>query len=67
MEKMGGAQIFFFPEPSGLCTVALLAAIYSPNLGNFGKFSNFSPQRFRKTNFAGGAGLEDCHRRSPIS
>ena len=25
----------FFPEPLGLCTVALLAAIYSPNLGSF--------------------------------
>ena len=28
----------FFPEPLGLCTVALLAAIYSANLGNFRQF-----------------------------
>ena len=32
------ARKIFFPEPLGLCTVALLAAIYSPNLGNFMQF-----------------------------
>ena len=50
--RVGGGRIFF-PETLGLCTVALLAAIYSPNLG---KFSNFSPQRFREKKFRGRGG-----------
>ena len=59
--RVGGGRIFF-PEPLGLCTVALLAAIYSPNLG---KFSNFSPQRFREKNFAGGGGGQ-CNPLIPV-
>ena len=38
---------------------ALLAAIYSPNLGDLGKFIDFSPQMFRGKNSRPGHGLSN--------